>query len=219
MLCWSCQREAGSGAFCVACGALQPANDAADAFAVLGLPSALRRRSGGGRGGVQGAVAPGAPRSLRDRRPARAARVAGAHRPAERGVADAAGSGAAGRVPAGARWHAHRRRRQEVDRRRRDDERTAEVPAPPALLMEMIELREELRAARRAGDAVKVACMARRRSRGRAAQSMAGDRRGAGLAASARRLEKRGAVVHGDALLPALPGRGRWPTRGGGHGS
>jgi molecular chaperone HscB len=54
-----------------------------------------------------------------------------------------------------------------------DDKRTAEVSAPPAFLLEIIELHEELRAARRAGDAVKVAFMAEE-IRGRAAQSMVG---------------------------------------------
>ena len=38
MICWSCQKQAGAGPLCAACGALQPPDDAADLFAVLGLP-------------------------------------------------------------------------------------------------------------------------------------------------------------------------------------
>src|SRR5262245_48377176 len=39
MICWSCQREAGPGPLCAACGALQPPDDGADLFAVLGVPA------------------------------------------------------------------------------------------------------------------------------------------------------------------------------------
>ncbi len=38
MSCWSCQREAGDAETCAACGALQPPQLAADHFHVLGLP-------------------------------------------------------------------------------------------------------------------------------------------------------------------------------------
>jgi molecular chaperone HscB len=39
VICWSCEREAGAGLTCPACGALQPPDEAADHFAVLGLPA------------------------------------------------------------------------------------------------------------------------------------------------------------------------------------
>ena len=39
MICWSCQKQAGAGPLCAACAALQPPDDAADLFAVLGLPA------------------------------------------------------------------------------------------------------------------------------------------------------------------------------------
>jgi molecular chaperone HscB len=39
MICWSCEREAGSGLACAACGALQPPDATADHFAVLGVPA------------------------------------------------------------------------------------------------------------------------------------------------------------------------------------
>jgi molecular chaperone HscB len=37
MICWSCEKSAGGGVFCVACGALQPPNPGADHFEVLGV--------------------------------------------------------------------------------------------------------------------------------------------------------------------------------------
>src|SRR3954468_3801617 len=37
MICWSCQKQAGAEPLCAACGALQPPDDKADLFAVLGL--------------------------------------------------------------------------------------------------------------------------------------------------------------------------------------
>ncbi|HEY3449268.1 MAG TPA: Fe-S protein assembly co-chaperone HscB [Myxococcales bacterium] len=39
MICWSCQREAGTGPLCTACGAVQPARPNTSLFEVLGLPS------------------------------------------------------------------------------------------------------------------------------------------------------------------------------------
>jgi len=38
MICWSCQREAGEGPLCAACGAVQPARPGANLFDVLGVP-------------------------------------------------------------------------------------------------------------------------------------------------------------------------------------
>ena len=42
MICWSCQKQAGAGPLCAACGALQPPDDAADLFACWGCPRATR---------------------------------------------------------------------------------------------------------------------------------------------------------------------------------
>jgi molecular chaperone HscB len=39
VICWSCEREAGREATCATCGALQPPDETADHFAVLGLPA------------------------------------------------------------------------------------------------------------------------------------------------------------------------------------
>jgi len=52
-----------------------------------------------------------------------------------------------------------------------EERRTMEVGAPPAFLLEILELNDELAAARRAGDTVKIAFMAEE-MRGRAAESM-----------------------------------------------
>jgi len=38
MICWSCEKAAGGGVFCEACGAIQPPDAGADHFAVLGSP-------------------------------------------------------------------------------------------------------------------------------------------------------------------------------------
>jgi molecular chaperone HscB len=40
-VCWSCERSAGAGAFCAACGALQPPDGKADHFEVLGVTRAF----------------------------------------------------------------------------------------------------------------------------------------------------------------------------------
>ena len=39
MICWSCQREAGAGPLCTACGAVQPARPHANHFEILALPA------------------------------------------------------------------------------------------------------------------------------------------------------------------------------------
>ncbi|MGD0837661.1 MAG: Fe-S protein assembly co-chaperone HscB [Polyangia bacterium] len=41
MICWSCQKAAGDGIACSACGAVQPVDAKADYFAVLGLAPAF----------------------------------------------------------------------------------------------------------------------------------------------------------------------------------
>lgn len=38
MICWSCQKAAGEGVLCAACGAVQPPDAKADHFAVFGVP-------------------------------------------------------------------------------------------------------------------------------------------------------------------------------------
>jgi molecular chaperone HscB len=41
MICWSCQKAAGSGVLCAACGAVQPPEPQADYFRVFGIPCAF----------------------------------------------------------------------------------------------------------------------------------------------------------------------------------
>jgi molecular chaperone HscB len=41
MICWSCEKAAGDGALCVACGAIQSPDPKADYFRVLGVPQAF----------------------------------------------------------------------------------------------------------------------------------------------------------------------------------
>jgi molecular chaperone HscB len=172
MVCWSCQRDAGPGAFCVACGAVQPAHDGADAFGVLGLPA---------RYAVDLPAAEAAYKELS--RQVHPDRFATADPRARR-------ASLARTVQLNQAWQTIkdplRRAGYMLERAGifiggddkksavggGDDKRTAEVSAPPAFLLEIIELHEELRAARREGDSVKVAFMAEE-IRGRAAQSMA----------------------------------------------
>jgi molecular chaperone HscB len=168
MICWSCQKGAGAGAFCTACGALQPPEDKADLFAVLGLPA---------RYAVDLAAAEAAYKDLsrqvhpdrfatadpRARRASlsRTVQLNQAWRTLKDPVARAeylltrAGIDLAGKQPTPGG----------------EEKRTVEVAAPPAFLLEILELNEELAAARRAGDEVKVAFMAEE-MRGRASAAM-----------------------------------------------
>ena len=41
MICWSCQKAAGAGVLCAACGAVQPPDPQADYFQVVGIPCAF----------------------------------------------------------------------------------------------------------------------------------------------------------------------------------
>jgi molecular chaperone HscB len=206
MICWSCERstDAAASASCSHCGAIQPPDRGTDLFAVLGLPrrfgldlaaaeAAFKERS---RQLHPDRFAKADPRARRAslgrtvqlneawrtvRDPVRRAEYLlalggyvigaeeGASRPADAHETDTAGAGAtAGRVRIG---------------------------APPALLMEILELREELGEAREAGDSGRVAALfegVRQRSdaalaRGAAALETAGaDDVPAGARAAAR---------------------------------
>lgn len=41
VICWSCQRTAGDGVFCLHCKAVQPIDPAADFFRIFGIPTAF----------------------------------------------------------------------------------------------------------------------------------------------------------------------------------
>jgi molecular chaperone HscB len=168
MICWSCQKEAGRDPLCVACGALQPPDDKADLFAVVGLPA---------RYAVDLAAAEAAYKDLS--RQVHPDRYATADPRARR-------ASLARTVQLNLAWRTIKDpvRRAEylltragIDiggkqpTRGGEEKRTMEVAAPPAFLMDILELNDELAAARRAGDAVKVAFMAEE-MRGRAEESM-----------------------------------------------
>jgi molecular chaperone HscB len=168
MICWSCQREAGAAPLCAACGALQPPDDKADLFAVLGLPA---------RYAVDPAAAEAAYKDLS--RQVHPDRYATADRRARR-------ASLARTVQLNLAWRTIKDpvRRAEYLLTRAgidiggkqpahgsEERRTMEVGAPPAFLMEILELNDELAAAQRAGDAVKVAFMAQE-MRDRARETM-----------------------------------------------
>lgn len=168
MICWSCQKEAGTAPLCAACGALQPPDDHADLFAVLGQPA---------RYAVDLAAVEAAYKDLsRQVHPDRyatadpRARRASLARTVQLNLAwrtikdpirraeyllTRAGIDLGGKQPAPGS----------------EERRTQEVGAPPAFLLEILELNDELAAARRAGDSVKVAFMAEE-MRGRAAEAL-----------------------------------------------
>jgi len=168
MICWSCQKEAGREPLCVACGALQPPDDKADLFAVLGLPA---------RYAVDLAAAEAAYKD--QSRQVHPDRYATADARARR-------ASLARTVQLNLAWRTIKDpvRRAEYMLTRAgidlsgkqptpggEEKRTMEVGAPPAFLLEILELNDELATARRAGDTVKIAFMAEE-MRGRAAESM-----------------------------------------------
>jgi molecular chaperone HscB len=168
MICWSCQKQAGTDPLCAACGALQPPDDKADLFAVLGLgaryavdlPAAevaykdLSRRVHPDR------YATGDPRARRASL-ARTVQLNLAWRTIKDPVRRAEYLLTRAGIDIGGKQPAHGS----------EERRTIEVGAPPAFLMEILELNDELATARRAGDTVKVAFMAEE-MRGRARESM-----------------------------------------------
>jgi molecular chaperone HscB len=168
VICWSCQKEGGKGPFCAACKAILPPDAGDDRFAVLGLPRKFE---------IDVAAAESAYKDLsRQLHPDRFAKADPRARKAALGrtveindawrtvkdpvkraeyLLELAGFGLAG------------------DDRKADDElrKTKQVAAPPTFLIEILERREELAEAQRAGDTVKIAFMAEE-VRGRAAEAM-----------------------------------------------
>lgn len=157
MICWSCEREGGAGPLCAACGAILPADEKQDRFAALGVPrkfSIALDEAEGNFKKLSRQVHPDrfATADPRARKAAlsRTVQLNEAWRtlkdPMRRAeyLLELAGFGLKG-----------------DDRKRpSEDAATREVTAPPALLMEILELREELAAALRAGDSAKVHAMA-----------------------------------------------------------
>jgi molecular chaperone HscB len=172
VICWSCEREGGTGALCGACGALLPPDDSADYFAVLGVPRGYA---------IDVAAAEASYKRLsRQMHPDRFATADPRARRASLGHT----------VQLNEAWRTLKDpvRRAEYLLRlwgvevasedRKNDQKagngehgTRKVAVPPAFLMEILELHDDLKSAQRAGDAVKVALMAEE-MRGRAAEAM-----------------------------------------------
>jgi molecular chaperone HscB len=156
VICWSCQREAGTGLTCGACQALQPPDDGADYFTVLGVPARYQ---------VDLTAAEAAFKQLsRQVHPDRFATADPRARRASLGRT----------VQLNEAWRTikdpllraeYMLERAGVDvgrdagKANDDGDATVEVAPPPAFLMEILELHDELADARRAGDEVKVALM------------------------------------------------------------
>ena len=189
MICWSCEREGGGGPLCAACGAVLPADSQQDRFAVLGVPrkfsvdltvaetnfKKLSRQVHPDR------FATGDPRA-RKAALSRTVQLNEAWRtlkdPIRRAeyLLELAGFGLKG----------------DDTKRSGEAAATREVSAPPVLLMEILELREELADAQRAGNTTKVQAMAQamraRHAETLAALAAALDDPGAGKLEEAARL-------------------------------
>lgn len=170
MICWSCEKEGGPGPFCAACQAILPPDEAADRFAALGLPRKFEIDLGAAETAYKDLsrqfhpdrFAKADPRA-RKAALARTVAINDAWRtvkdPIKRAeyLLELAGFGLGG-----------------DDRKPSANEiaATKKVAAPPAFLIEILELREELGAAEQAGDQAKVARMAEA-MRARSAAAMA----------------------------------------------
>jgi molecular chaperone HscB len=166
VICWSCQKEGGKGPFCAACKAILPPDAGVDRFAVLGLPRKFELDLGAAETAYKDLS-----RQLHPDRFAKAdprARKAALARTVE--INDA--------------WRTVKDplRRAEYllelagyaltgGEKSAEMSKTREVSAPPTFLLEIMELRDELAAAQKAGDAVKIAFMSED-MRGRAAVAM-----------------------------------------------
>ena len=167
MICWSCEKEGGAGPFCVACKAILPPDGAIDRFAVLGLPRKFEIDLGAAETAYKelsrqlhpDRFAKADPRA-RKAALARTVEINDAWRtvkdPVRRAdyLLELAGFGLAG-----------------DDQKGGQTATTKKVAAPPAFLIEILELRDELAEAQRSNDAVKVAFMAEE-MRSRAAAAM-----------------------------------------------
>ena len=166
MICWSCEKEGGRGPFCAACKSILPPDPATDRFATLGLPRKFEVDLGAAEAAYKDLsrqfhpdrFAKADPRA-RKASLARTVQINDAWRslkdPLRRAeyLLELAGYALGGGEKSAAMAA------------------TRKVSAPPTFLMEIMELRDELAEAQRAGDAVKVAFMSEE-IRGRAAVAM-----------------------------------------------
>jgi molecular chaperone HscB len=188
MICWSCEKHAGEGVTCAACGAIQPPDRSADHFQVLGAERRFAQDL-----------------DALERRYKELTRVLHPDRFA-RADARARRASLARSVQLNDAWRTLRDpvKRAEYllslegievgseDGTTRTDARgeRQRVPVPPALLMEVLELREGLAEARAAGDSARVARLTAevRASRQAAMDTVAADLDGGDRDAAARAL-------------------------------
>jgi molecular chaperone HscB len=169
MICWSCEKSAGEGVTCAACGAVQPPDAAADHFQVLGGErrfaldlEALERRY------------KELTRILHPDRFARAdprARRASLARSVQLNEAWRTLRDPVRRAEYLLRLHGLEVAGEQGTTRQTAGGERARVPVPQALLMEVLELREGLAEARSAGDGVRLAALSDE-VRGRRARAM-----------------------------------------------
>ena len=166
MICWSCEKDGGGGPYCAACKAILSPDAGIDRFAVLGLPRKFEVDLGAAEAAYKDLsrqfhpdrFAKADPRA-RKAALARTVQINDAWRtvkdPLRRAeyLLELAGYALAG------------------GEKSPEMSKTRKVSAPPTFLIEILELRDELAAAQRAGDAVKIAFMSEE-MRGRAAEAM-----------------------------------------------
>jgi molecular chaperone HscB len=166
VICWSCEREGGGGPLCAACGAPLPPDEGADHFAVLGLPRQYA---------IDLAAAEASYKRLS--RQLHPDRFATADPRARR-------ASLAHTVRLNQAWRTLRDpvRRAEyllelagvdvaADDRKPGNGGARKIAAPPAFLLEILELHDELEGARRASNVGKVTSMLDE-MRGRAADAL-----------------------------------------------
>ncbi len=146
MICWSCEKSAGEDVLCGSCGAIAPANAQADHFSVLGVPR---------RFDIDAAAVEARYKEL--------ARVLHPDRYA-RADARARRASLQRSVQLNEAWRTLRdpvaRAEYLLSLSGIDVAVGAKVTVPPALLMEIMELREALGDARAAADSARVAALA-----------------------------------------------------------
>ena len=166
MICWSCEKDGGGGPYCAACKAILSPDAGIDRFAVLGLPRKFEVDLGAAEAAYKDLsrqfhpdrFAKADPRA-RKAALARTVQINDAWRtvkdPLRRAeyLLELAGYALAG------------------GEKSPEMSKTRKVSAPPTFLIEILELRDELAAAQRAGDAVKIAFMSEE-MHGRAAEAM-----------------------------------------------
>jgi molecular chaperone HscB len=190
VICWSCEKGAGGGAFCAACGAIQPPDRQADRFAVLGVEPRYALDEGELERRYKDLT-----RQLHPDRFARAdarARRASLARAVQLNEAWSTLKDPVKRAEYLLALAGIEVGGEEGTRRPGADGEKERVPVPQELLLEVLELREWLLEARSEGDEARVGALAAevrgRRQRAMAAVAQALETAPADLDAAAREL-------------------------------